>query len=160
LSRAEERILKREQLLRFREENGGRRVVFTNGCFDIIHRGHVELLEQAWGLGDCLVVGMNSDESVRRLKGATRPLVSAEDRAFVLLGLSSVDYVTEFDEDTPLETITALRPDVLIKGSEYGKGEIVGEDFVLQTGGRVERITMVAGYSTTNLIERMKKERK
>ncbi|MBU8922581.1 MAG: D-glycero-beta-D-manno-heptose 1-phosphate adenylyltransferase [Bacteroidales bacterium] len=160
MSGSEERILKREQLLRFREENGDRRIVFTNGCFDIIHRGHVELLEQARALGDCLVVGMNSDESVKKLKGAPRPLVSADDRAFVLLGLGSVDYVTVFGEDTPLETITALRPDVLVKGSEYGEGEIVGEDFVTQAGGKVERIRMVAGYSTTSLIEKMKQERK
>ncbi len=160
VSGADKRILEREQLPGFRNENVDRKIVFTNGCFDIIHRGHVALLEQSRSFGDCLVGGINSDESVRRLKGPARPLVGAEDRAFVLLGLGSVDYVTVFGEDTPLETITELRPDVLVKGSEYGEGEIVGEDFVLQAGGTVERIMMVEGYSTSKLIEKMEQERK
>ncbi len=133
----------------------GRTVVFTNGCFDILHRGHVTLLAAAKALGDCLVVGINSDDSVRRLKGEGRPLSGQEDRAHVLLGLRSVDYVTVFDEDTPIETIEALEPDVLVKGAEYGSGEIVGEDFVLARGGRVERIEMVKGYSSSGIIEKM-----
>ena len=138
----------------------GRTVVFTNGCFDILHRGHVTLLAAAKALGDCLVVGINSDDSVRRLKGESRPLNGQEDRAHVLLGLRSVDYVTVFDEDTPIETIEALEPDVLVKGAEYGSGEIVGEDFVLARGGRVERIEMVGGYSTSGIIENMPPEEK
>ncbi len=152
------RILKREELAGFRDEDPGRKIVFTNGCFDLLHRGHVTILAASREMGDCLVVGLNSDDSVRRLKGDSRPLVCAEDRAFVLLALESVDYVTIFEEDTPLETITALRPDVLVKGSEYGQGEIVGEQFVLDSGGVVERIKMVGGFSTSGLIERIKGE--
>ena len=108
---------------------------------------------------DVLLVGLNSDASVARLKGAPRPLVGEEDRAFVLLGLRSVDYVTVFDEDTPLGAITALEPDVLVKGAEYGPGEIVGEEFVERHGGRVERVAMIEGFSTTSLIERIRADR-
>ena len=133
----------------------GRRIVFTNGCFDILHKGHVTLLDTARAFGDCLVVGINSDDSVRRLKGEGRPLNVSEDRAEVLLALRSVDYVTIFGEDTPIETIEALEPDVLVKGAEYGSGEIVGEDFVLGKGGRVERIEMVKGYSSSGIIEKI-----
>jgi len=149
------RTISRERLGDFRRENAGRTIVFTNGCFDVLHRGHVTLLEAARAMGDCLVVGINSDDSVRRLKGEGRPLNAQEDRACVLLGLRSVDYVTIFGEDTPIETIEALEPDVLVKGAEYGDGEIVGEDFVLARGGRVERIEMVKGYSSSGIIERM-----
>jgi D-beta-D-heptose 7-phosphate kinase/D-beta-D-heptose 1-phosphate adenosyltransferase len=118
----------------------------------------VELLEKARAMGDCLVVGINSDDSVRRLKGGGRPINTARDRAEVLLALRSVDYVTVFPEDTPIETIEALEPDVLVKGAEYGSGEIVGEDFVLARGGRVERIEMVEGYSSSGIIEKMPPE--
>lgn len=153
------RILARGELGRFRARNTGTRIVFANGCFDILHRGHVELLAKARSFGDCLVVGLNSDASVARLKGAPRPLVGEEDRAFVLLGLRSVDYVTLFDEDTPLETITALNPNVLVKGAEYEHGEIVGAEFVERNGGRVERVAMIDGHSTTSLIERIRADR-
>jgi D-beta-D-heptose 7-phosphate kinase/D-beta-D-heptose 1-phosphate adenosyltransferase len=149
------RTIAREGLSDFRRENSGRSIVFTNGCFDILHRGHISLLDAARAMGDCLVVGINSDDSVRRLKGEGRPLNSEDDRAHVLLGLRSVDYVTVFGEDTPIETIEALEPDVLVKGAEYGSGEIVGEDFVLERGGRVERIEMVKGYSSSGIIEKM-----
>ena len=152
-------MLKRGELGRFRARNKGARIVFTNGCFDILHRGHVELLAKARSFGDSLVVGLNSDASVARLKGAPRPLVGEEDRAFVLLGLRSVDYVTVFDEDTPFGAITALEPDVLVKGAEYGPGEIVGEEFVERHGGRVERVAMIEGFSTTSLIERIRADR-
>ncbi len=149
------RTIAREGLRGFRRENARRTVVFTNGCFDILHRGHIALLEAARAMGDCLVVGINSDDSVRRLKGEGRPLNGQQDRAYVLLALRSVDYVTVFEEDTPIETIEALEPDVLVKGAEYGDGEIVGEDFVLARGGTVERIEMVKGYSTSGIIDRM-----
>ncbi len=151
------RMLARGELDGFRREHGSKRIVFTNGCFDILHRGHVDLLERARSLGDVLVVGLNSDSSVRRLKGAARPFVGEEDRAEVLLALASVDFVTVFDEDTPLETIAALRPDVLVKGAEYAHGEIVGARFVEEHGGRVERIDMLPGYSTTAIVERIRK---
>lgn len=152
----EDRILDREGLAGLRKRERGR-IVFTNGCFDILHRGHVDLLARARGLGDLLVVGLNSDDSVRRLKGPGRPVAGEEDRAFVLLALRSVDFVTVFGEDTPLETIEALRPDVLVKGAEYGPGEIVGEEFVLGAGGRVVRIEMVEGRSSSSLIDRIRK---
>jgi rfaE bifunctional protein nucleotidyltransferase chain/domain len=149
------RTIERDRLGAFRKENSGRAIVFTNGCFDIIHKGHVTLLGASRAMGDCLVVGINSDDSVKRLKGEGRPLNGQDDRAEVLLALRSVDYVTIFGEDTPIETIEALEPDVLAKGAEYGSGEIVGEDFVLSKGGRVERIEMVKGYSSSGIIEKM-----
>lgn len=151
----EGRVLTRDGLARLRRERPAERIVFTNGCFDLLHRGHVTLLAQARVLGDCLVVGINSDESVRRLKGHARPICGERDRAGVLLALRSVDYVTVFGEDTPLETITALRPDVLVKGAEYGPGEIVGEELVGSLGGSVVRVEMVAGVSTSAIIERL-----
>jgi rfaE bifunctional protein nucleotidyltransferase chain/domain len=149
--------LSRKALGRFRETNRQRTIVFTNGCFDILHRGHVELLLEAKGLGDLLVVGLNSDASVRRLKGRGRPLVGERDRAFVLAALEAVDRVVIFDEDTPLETIRALEPDVLVKGSEYGAGEIVGASLVEERGGRVVRVRMRRGYSTTSLLRKIRR---
>ena len=154
---AEKRIIRRDRLAAFREENAGKKIVFTNGCFDILHRGHVTLLEQARGLGDLLIVGVNSDQSVRDLgKGDRRPLVTEDDRIYILLSLRSVDFVTVFDEETPLETIEALTPDVLVKGGEYTRDNIVGADFVENSGGRVERIKMVEGFSTSSLIDKMR----
>jgi D-beta-D-heptose 7-phosphate kinase/D-beta-D-heptose 1-phosphate adenosyltransferase len=150
-------MLERSALGWLRRERRGERIVFTNGCFDIVHRGHVELLERAKSLGDILVVALNSDASVRRLKGEGRPLFGEEDRARVVAALEAVDHVVIFGEDTPLETITALEPDVLVKGAEYGEGEIVGEEFVLARGGRVERVAMLKGFSTTALIERIRR---
>ena len=149
------RIIEREGLAVLREEHRNSKLVFTNGCFDLLHRGHVELLDSASRLGDILVVGLNSDSSVVKLKGTDRPLTGQDDRAFVLLQLRSVDYVTIFDEETPMEAIEALRPDVLVKGAEYGKGEIVGASLVEGYGGRVVRIEMIKGYSTTRLIEKL-----
>jgi len=149
--------LSRRALGRFRAENRKRTIVFTNGCFDILHRGHVELLIEAKGLGDLLVVGLNSDASVRRLKGRGRPLVGERDRAFVLAALEAVDRVVIFGEDTPLETIRALEPDVLVKGSEYRAGEIVGESLVEERGGRVVRVRMRTGYSTTSLLDKIRR---
>ena len=153
----EDRIIGRDRLAVFREENAGKRIVFTNGCFDILHRGHVTLLEKARGFGDLLVVGVNSDRSVRGLgKGDQRPLVTEDDRIYILLSLRSVDFVTVFDEETPLETIEVLRPDVLVKGGEYIRDNIVGADFVEKSGGKVERIKMVEGFSTSSLIDKMR----
>ncbi|MCK4236096.1 MAG: adenylyltransferase/cytidyltransferase family protein [Candidatus Krumholzibacteria bacterium] len=157
MSEADDRILKTEDLDGFKEAHRGEAVVFTNGCFDLIHRGHVTLLARAREFGDCLVVGINSDSSLARLKGLPRPLMNENDRAFILLQFRSVDYVTVFEEDTPLETIMRLRPDVLVKGAEYGRDKIVGADLVEKLGGRVERVEMFGNHSTSGLIEKIKK---
>jgi rfaE bifunctional protein nucleotidyltransferase chain/domain len=149
-------ILKRRDLGEFRRTHRDETIVFTNGCFDLLHRGHIELLLSAKRLGDRLVVGINSDRSMKRLKGAPRPLVGEDDRAFVLLQLRPVDYVTIFEEDTPLETIRSLAPDVLVKGAEYRRGEIVGADLVEGSGGKVVRVKMVEGYSTSELIDKIR----
>lgn len=133
----------------------GERVVFTNGVFDLLHPGHVTYLEEARALGTKLVVGLNADASVRRLKGETRPVQAAEDRAVVLAGLKAVDLVVEFGEDTPLELITVLRPDVLVKGGDYTIATIVGAVEVMGWGGEVRVLGFVLGKSTTGLIERM-----
>jgi len=152
-----DKTLSLKALARFRAKNGKKSIVFTNGCFDILHRGHVELLREAKGFGDILVVGLNSDTSVRRLKGRGRPLVGEKDRAFVLAALEAVDRVVIFDEDTPLEAIRALQPDVLVKGAEYGRGEIVGASIVEERGGRVRRVSMRKGFSTTSLIKKVRR---
>ena len=131
-------------------------VVFTNGCFDTLHRGHVEHLAHARACGDALVVGLNSDASVRRLKGAGRPLVAEADRAAVLAALRSVDAVTVFDEDTPLALIGALLPDVLVKGGDYDLNGIVGRALVEAAGGDVRVLPFVEGYSTTDFVDRVK----
>lgn len=131
-------------------------VVFTNGCFDVLHRGHVEYLDRARRLGDQLVVGVNTDASVRRLKGAGRPLMNQEDRARLLAALECVDAVVLFDEDTPRALIASLLPDVLTKGGDYDPQGIVGREEVERAGGRVEVIPFVEGYSTTNLVERIR----
>ena len=136
-------------------KNAGKTVVFTNGCFDILHPGHIDLLRRARGLGDVLVVSVNSDASVRRLKGAGRPIFSELERSEVLAALETVDYVCIFDEDTPLETILKIRPDVLVKGSDWGLNEIVGRAEVESWGGKVVAMAVVEGHSTTNVIERV-----
>lgn len=138
----------------------GKTVVFTNGCFDILHRGHVECLRQAKDMGDLLVVGLNSDDSVARLKGANRPVMGEGDRAAVLAALESVDYVCIFNEDTPLELIKALRPDVLVKGGDYKLSEVVGAREVESWGGRIALIELVAGASTTELLSRINASRR
>jgi len=138
------------ELARCRRE--GRKIVFTNGCFDLLHVGHVRLLEQARALGDLLVVGLNTDRSVSRLKGPSRPIVPETARAEVLSALRAVDYVTLFDEPTPLELIQLLVPDVLVKGGDYTPDSVVGRAEVEAYGGRVAIIPLVGGFSTTNLI--------
>ena len=137
----------------------GERVVFTNGCFDIIHFGHVDYLERARDLGNRLVVGLNTDSSVNRFKGPGRPVQNETSRARVMASFQFVDLVVLFDEDTPLELISAISPDVLVKGSDYLAENIVGADVVKRGGGKVVTIDFVNGYSTTNVIEKIRKEK-
>ena len=132
------------------------KIVFTNGCFDVLHFGHVHYLLEAKKLGDILVVGLNSDDSVRRLKGPTRPINGEKERAFVLASLAFVDYITLFEEDTPEKLIKVVQPDVLVKGGDYTIDQIVGADFVMQNGGTVTTIPFVEGYSSTQIIEQLK----
>lgn len=134
----------------------GKKIVFTNGCFDILHHGHLAYLAEAASLGTILVVGVNSDASVKRLKGQERPLTHEQDRAFQIASLLVVDAVCIFDEDTPLELIKTIQPHVLAKGGDYTIDSIVGADFVQQKGGEVAIIPFVKGYSTTSTIERIK----
>ncbi len=137
----------------------GARIVFTNGVFDILHRGHVEYLDEAAGMGDRLVVGVNDDDSARRLKkGPARPFNTAGDRMALLAALRFVDLVVPFSEDTPLELIEALRPDILVKGGDYALDEIVGVEEVMRGGGEVRSISLREGYSTTSLVERLRQE--
>ncbi len=143
-----------EELARRRQL--GQRIAFTNGCFDVLHAGHVQYLAEARRQADCLVLGVNSDASVRQLKGSQRPLNNVEARAAVLAALQDVDYVTVFSEATPLSLIEAVRPDVLVKGSDYHKSEVVGAQFVESCGGRVHLAEIKHGFSTTTIIDRMK----
>jgi rfaE bifunctional protein nucleotidyltransferase chain/domain len=133
----------------------GKRVVFTNGCFDLLHPGHISTLTQAKRLGDVLVVGINSDASVKRLKGEHRPILNEEERATILAALEAVDFVTIFAEDTPLELIRLLQPQVLVKGGDWNLEAVVGRDVVEGTGGRVVLIPYQPGSSTTGIIERI-----
>ncbi len=148
------KVLSRDELLRRLARPRAGSMAFTNGCFDILHRGHVEYLNFARSLADQLVVGVNSDDSVRRLKGNGRPLNPSEDRAIVLAALEAVDFVTIFDEDTPLSLIKDLRPDVLVKGADYTVDQVVGSSEVIDDGGRVVLAPLVPGRSTTDVIER------
>jgi rfaE bifunctional protein nucleotidyltransferase chain/domain len=134
----------------------GARVVFTNGCFDLLHPGHVRYLAAARALGDVLVVAVNDDASVRRLKGPSRPILRAPERAEVLAALTAVDHLIFFPDDTPTTLIEAIIPDVLVKGADWTEDKIVGRDFVVAHGGRVARIDFVPGVSTTELIHRIK----
>lgn len=134
----------------------GQQIVFTNGCFDIVHLGHIDYLEKARHLGDRLILGLNTDASVSDVKGPLRPVVNEYARSRFMAALEFVDAVVLFGESTPLDLIEAIRPDVLVKGNDYTVATIVGADFVLGRGGRVETIELVPGYSTTKLIERIK----
>lgn len=142
-------------LVRQWKENG-KRIVFTNGCFDILHLGHVDYLEKAKSLGDVLVVGLNTDSSVSRFKGPQRPLQDEASRARIMASLMSVDLVVLFDEDTPLRLISVLLPHILVKGSDYLAENIVGADVVQNAGGVVKTIDFVPGYSTTKIVEKIK----
>jgi rfaE bifunctional protein nucleotidyltransferase chain/domain len=150
-------VVSRADLAQIREKlkREGKKVVFTNGCFDIVHRGHVEYLTKAKALGDVLLVGINTDASVRRLKGPTRPIVCQDDRAFVLAAFRVVDYACLFDEDTPRELIKAVVPDVLVKGSDWTIDSIVGKDIVEAAGGNVQTIDFVPNRSTTDIIKKI-----
>jgi D-beta-D-heptose 7-phosphate kinase/D-beta-D-heptose 1-phosphate adenosyltransferase len=140
---------------RERLRQAGRSVVFTNGCFDLIHPGHVNYLQQARRLGDALIVALNSDRSVRELKGAKRPILNQDERAEVIAALGCVDYVTIFDEPTPREIIVALLPDVLVKGGDWGVDQIVGREEVEAAGGKVLSLPFIEGCSTSDVIERI-----
>lgn len=147
------------QLIRIRNalKRQGKKVVFTNGCFDILHRGHIECLRKAKSFGDVLMVGLNSDSSVRKIKGDQRPIQPQDDRAEILASLEMVDYVVIFREETPLKLIANLVPDVLAKGGDYERDEIVGRDIVESSGGRVKRIRQVPGRSTKCIIGKIAK---
>ncbi|MGI4991325.1 D-glycero-beta-D-manno-heptose 1-phosphate adenylyltransferase [Halobacteriovorax sp. GFR7] len=133
----------------------GKKIVFTNGCFDILHRGHLMYLNEAKKLGDILIIGLNSDSSVKRLKGEDRPVNSEDDRQFMLENLKSVDKVFIFEEDTPYDLINAVLPSVLVKGGDWAIDQIVGHDIVTANGGQVLSLNFEDGYSTTNLIEKI-----
>ncbi|MGE0159696.1 MAG: D-glycero-beta-D-manno-heptose 1-phosphate adenylyltransferase [Gemmatimonadales bacterium] len=154
---AASKVLSRRDLVRRFGPGRAETVVFTNGCFELLHAGHVDYLERASSLGDALVVGVNSDASARRLaKGKGRPIVSEADRARVVAALASVDAVCVFEEDTPEELIRALLPDVLVKGADYALEDVAGRDIVEDRGGRVELLPLLAGRSTTDIITRAK----
>lgn len=135
----------------------GKKIVFTNGCFDIIHSGHTQYLSKAKQMGDCLFLGLNSDASVKRLKGEDRPINNQDDRAIVLDALKAVDYVVLFEEDTPFTLIKQILPNLLVKGGDYKAEDIVGYDIVTQNGGDVVTISFVEGKSTTNIINKINK---
>jgi rfaE bifunctional protein nucleotidyltransferase chain/domain len=151
-------VLTLEQLiLRFGPgKRNGKRVVFTNGCFDLLHPGHIQLLEKARALGDALVVGINSDQSVRMLKGPSRPVIPENERAEVLASLECVDAVVIFDEYTPQRTVAALLPDVLVKGGDWPGNQIVGREEVEAAGGKVVLIDVVQGHSTTEILRKIR----
>lgn len=144
-----------DELAKIRNElkHKNKKIVFTNGCFDIIHAGHVDYLTKAKEFGDVLIVALNSDESVTRIKGSKRPIVPLHERAFVISQLKAVDYVTVFEEDTPYETIKKIVPDILVKGADWSKENIVGKDIVENAGGSIETIEFVNFQSTTNIIK-------
>jgi rfaE bifunctional protein nucleotidyltransferase chain/domain len=151
------KILALKDLLevRARLRREGKTVVFTNGCFDLIHGGHIELFRRAKKRGDVLIVALNSDASVRRLKGQTRPVFPLRERLEILSAVADIDYVTWFTEDTPRKIIAALVPDVLVKGGDWGKGEIVGRTEVEAAGGKVVRVPYLRGHSSTNIIKKI-----
>lgn len=147
-------VIDRAEILKIRKELKGqnKKVVFTNGCFDILHPGHVDYLNEAKNCGDILIVALNSDESVTRIKGTNRPILKLEERAYIIGNLKAVDYVTYFEEGTPHEIITELIPDYLVKGEDWDIDKIVGREIVEQNGGKVKRIKFVSNRSTTDII--------
>jgi len=139
----------------FKLKKKGKKIVFTNGCFDLLHYGHIKYLEDAKRKGDILIVAINSDASVKKIKGNKRPIVNQQDRLSLIAALESVDYAILFNEETPLKVIKELRPDILVKGADWDKKQIVGTDFVLSYGGRISTIRLTKGRSTTNLIKKI-----
>jgi D-beta-D-heptose 7-phosphate kinase/D-beta-D-heptose 1-phosphate adenosyltransferase len=150
-----DKIKKREELLRIIKDlkAKGKRIIFTNGCFDLLHVGHIRYLEEAKILGDILIVGVNSDASVQKLKGPKRPVLPVEERTEILSGLGCVDYITIFDELDPLALITSLQPDVLVKGGDWTREQTIGKEVVERSGGEVIIIPFIKGASTSNIIE-------
>ncbi len=136
-------------------QNLNKSIVFTNGCFDLLHLGHIDYLSKSADEGDILIIGLNTDESVRKIKGVNRPVMDERSRSFILASLHFVDAVVLFDEETPFELIKLVQPDVLIKGSDYSIKEIIGSDIVLNKGGEVKTIDFLQGYSTTNIINKI-----
>jgi len=151
------KTLKKLKNIRANLKSRGLRVVFTNGCFDILHLGHIKYLQKARSSGDRLIVGLNSDASVRKIKGKGRPIFSQKARAVVLASCEYVDYVVGFSENTPLRLIKAIKPDVLVKGADWQKDKIVGKHFVASYGGKVVRANFIKGYSTSSIIAKIKK---
>ncbi|MGD8307354.1 MAG: D-glycero-beta-D-manno-heptose 1-phosphate adenylyltransferase [Ignavibacteria bacterium] len=151
------KIKKLDELINIRKhlKNENKKVVFTNGCFDILHAGHIDYLLKAKQMGDVLIVGMNSDKSVRNIKGKSRPIINENERSLILSNLLPVDYVVLFDDDTPHKLITALLPDVLIKGADWNINEIVGKDIVEKNGGEVKTIKFEIDQSTSKIIEKI-----
>jgi len=154
------RVLSRRAILRAVRslKQRGKRIVFTNGCFELIHVGHLRVLRKAKELGHVLVVAINSDASVRKVKGRSRPIVTAKERAEILASLEPVDFVTVFTELTPERIISEIKPDVLVKGGDWGKDEIVGRDIVEARGGRVVRIPPIRGHSTTRILQKINRD--
>lgn len=157
-----DRLIPRTRIAALAERirRSGKRIVFTNGVFDLLHRGHVDYLQKARSYGDLLIVGLNTDASVRRLKGPSRPLQKQSDRAYILLGLRAVDYVVLFGEDTPERLIRQVRPAVLAKGADYTESAIVGASFVKSYGGKVRRVRLTPGRSTSSIISRKRSAEK
>lgn len=135
-----------------------KKIVFTNGCFDILHLGHIDYLSKAKDLGDILLIGLNTDDSVKRLKGDNRPIKNQQERAILLASLQFVDGIILFDEDTPYKLIQKIKPDILVKGSDYRKEEIVGADIIQNTGGEIITIDFLEGYSTTAILDKIRKD--
>jgi len=151
------KIVSKEQLINIlQSKNKSDKTVFTNGCFDLVHRGHIEYLSQARDLGDLMVIGLNTDASVSRIKGEHRPLQDEKSRALVLAAMSFVDYIILFNEETPHSLIEAIQPDVLVKGSDYKIEDVVGYDIILAKGGTVQTIELTEGYSTSKIEEKIK----
>jgi D-beta-D-heptose 7-phosphate kinase/D-beta-D-heptose 1-phosphate adenosyltransferase len=155
LSRAKIKTIAELKKIVARLKSRGKRIIFTNGCFDLLHYGHVKYLEEARKKGDILIVGVNSDSSIKRIKGNKRPLVKQTDRISTLAALESVDYAVIFNEETPLRLIEQLAPDLLVKGSDWDKSNIVGADSVIARGGKVVTVRLLKGRSTTGLIKKI-----
>jgi len=159
LENIQNKIISRENLSEIVQllDSQNKKIVFSNGCFDLVHLGHVEYLAKAADLADIFILGLNTDASVKRLKGDTRPLQDEHARAVLMAGFSFIDYVVLFDEDTPLELIKCVQPDILVKGNDYKAEDVVGFDVVTKKGGTVQTIELTEGYSTSSIVEKIKK---